>query len=613
MSINKPTILILICLFFVATRGYGDIAQANENPYLLEVQQIAQSGAPNLAIRVMDREQEQYRKEPEKWAAWERLRFNIYREHGNWQQLIDRISNLPAGLPTEFTRWIHTQQAEALLELGKGTSARNLLRGLIVTTASQTDEEKPKWFKRWRHLIVRSYLAEQKVEDAHTAILRFQQDYAANDLDVLLLRCRVLLMSQRPAEVVDLLASHTNNPEAGMLYLLAQLRAQKRSPVKVVQAGLRQMQGKWAREDLKISLWSVVAEAAQRAGDRMNTAKALEYVMIDRSTKRSNNLFNFNADSLWNAYIDYALHRGNKAQFLIGQDEKWFAAAERYFKKDPLRSRAFYALLIHRGQGEENRTKAAAAFVKSIKKRKSGGRLIKQLFTDSKHFAAIPDIPESVRHMLVDVALAQSDIPYASEVMATLSSPLQDDTSYMWYLRRARILVLGGQVEKGSKALTEFVEKELTKKSDREKIDRLLQVVFDLQTVGSHDGAFNVFNAVVKHTDDEKLKRELYYWMADSRRAQHKYEAAAHLYLKSALLPDGKGLDPWGQTARYQAAQSLGLAGLNEDAYILFKHLLRVTKEADRRAVLQHELQKLHLSNNKTNEVGEIAEQELKQ
>ena len=589
---------------------YGHLVTADDNLYLTEVQQIALSGAPNLALRVMDREQAQYRKEQQIWTEWERLRFKIYQETGAWQQLIDRIPNLPADLPAEFSHWALTQQAKALLELDKGTSARNLLRQLIITAAGQSDNDMTEWFRRWRHLIVLSYLAEQKVEDAHTAILRFQQDYAAKDIDILLLRCRVLLMNQRAGEVVELLAEHTKNPEAGMLYLLAQLRAQKRSPVKVVQAGLRQMQGKWAKKDLKIALWSVVAEAAQRAGDRMNTVKALEHVMIDQSTSRSSKLFDFTADSLWNAYIDYAMHQGNKAQFLIGQDNKWFDAAKRYFKKNPLRSRAFYALLIHRGQGAENRIQAADWFVKSLKKRKSGGRLIKQLFTRSKHFISISTVPEPVRHTLVDIALAQNDIPFASEIMATLTSPPKGDASYLWNLRRARILVLGGQTDKGGKALSELVNNELAKKPGREKIDRLLQVVFDLQTVGAHDVAFDLFQDIIQHSSDDELKRELYYWMADSRRAQSRFEDAAQLYLKSALLPDGKGLDPWGQTARYQAAQSLGLAGLDEDAYILFKHLLRVTKEPDRRAVLQHELQKLHLSKEKASDVGEVAEQD---
>lgn len=54
-------------------------------------------------------------------------------------------------------------------------------------------------------------------------------------------------------------------------------------------------------------------------------------------------------------------------------------------------------------------------------------------------------------------------------------------------------------------------------------------------------------------------------------------------------------MDPWAQTARYQAAVALAHAGMLDDARALFSHLLRVTKDKSRRAVLRHELQKLWL------------------
>lgn len=55
------------------------------------------------------------------------------------------------------------------------------------------------------------------------------------------------------------------------------------------------------------------------------------------------------------------------------------------------------------------------------------------------------------------------------------------------------------------------------------------------------------------------------------------------------------GLDPWGQTARYQVAEMLAKAELFQDAHVLYEQLLEVTKEPARRAVLKHELQKLWL------------------
>ncbi|MDH5180852.1 MAG: hypothetical protein OEY07_14370, partial [Gammaproteobacteria bacterium] len=492
----------------------------------------------------------------------------------------------------------------------QGTTARKHLNQMILSVAGQDDDATVLWLKRWRKLIVMCYLSARQVDDARTAIQRYQQDYTAKDAATLILRARILLMNDQAQDSVELLASHTDKPEADMLYLLARLRAGILTPVEAVKIGLQQITTHGADERLGYSLWAVVAEASQRAGDRTTAVNALEHVVAYRQRKSVDTLFDFNIDSLWNAYIDFALYQGNKAQFLIGQDEKWFAAAKKYFRKKPLIARAYYALLMHRAQGEESRVAAADMLVKSLKRRKHGGEILRQLFVRSKYFPAISDVPEPARRTLVDVALAQNDIPLASEIMATLVTPPKDNTGYMWYLRRARILVLGGQAQRGADALNEFITGKGDKLS-KEQVERLLQVVFDLQTVGAHDAAIQLFQRVSTLTDDEKIRRELFYWMADSRRAQNRYPEAAHLYLKSAMLPDGKGLDPWGQTARYQAAECLGQAGLIEDAHELFQHLLRVTREADRRAVLEHEIHKLRLSRVRENKAAteEIVEQ----
>ena len=113
--------------------------------------------------------------------------------------------------------------------------------------------------------------------------------------------------------------------------------------------------------------------------------------------------------------------------------------------------------------------------------------------------------------------------------------------------------------------------------------------------------------------DDVSLQRELYYWMADSQKAQQDFSAAARLYLQSAMHAGNNGLDPWGQTARYQMAEMLAKASLFQDAHSLYQQLLDVTKEPARRAVLKHELQKLWLLREPDKEENQTAiESEIK-
>lgn len=572
---------------------------------LKEVIHLAEAGAPGLALFKMDQIQPAIKSEPPLWIEWETQRLKLYTENQNWQALIDRVSKHPEALPLEFRRQAHSLQAEAYLQLREGKPAREALRRLILSASGEREESSAVWLRKWRRMIIHSYIAEEINEDALTAILRFQQDYVIDKKEITFLRARVLLLNKRPAEAAELLADHTKEPEAGMLYLLAQLRSEGRSPVKVMQAGLRHLRGKWADRQLRSDLWAVVAEAAQRTGDRGTVVNAVEHVVADTQS-HSNKLFDINADNLWNAYIDSALSEGNKARLLIGQDKAWFKHAAKSGKKYPLRERAMYALLMHRGSSKEDRLKAAQLFIKSIHKRRNNSYLIQQLFSSSQFYPRLSDVPEPVRRTMVDIALARQNIPLASRLMATLDKPPKGKASYMWQLRRARILILGGKPRQGAKALSSFTKEHPS--ANRQKIDRFLQVVFDLQTVGEHDAAYALFNDVIHASKDKQLHRELYYWMADSRNAQEKYNEAAELYLKSAMLLDGKGWDPWGQTARYQAAKALGKAGLLEDAYYIYQRLLKVTKEADRRAVLRYEVQKLQLA--KSGDTEEEAETE---
>ena len=54
-------------------------------------------------------------------------------------------------------------------------------------------------------------------------------------------------------------------------------------------------------------------------------------------------------------------------------------------------------------------------------------------------------------------------------------------------------------------------------------------------------------------------------------------------------------MDQWAQTARYRAAKALVEAGLVQDARNIYGSLLRSTRDAGRKAVLENELQRLHL------------------
>ena len=214
---------------------------------LAYIQSIAQTGAIRLALLSLNEQQPSYAENSMRWLTWERERVTLLNLSGQNKVLVDRLNKLPGGLDNAFIYWAKTQQASAYLNLYEYSKVRETLSGLIWNSNQFDSEFSNRWLPHWRRIIINSYLNQGLMKDAHIAITRFRQDYGQGDISDIILYSRVLLMNNLVDEALDILSKYTSNPEAGMLHLLAQLRKNKRSPRKVLQAGLRQMQGEWVK------------------------------------------------------------------------------------------------------------------------------------------------------------------------------------------------------------------------------------------------------------------------------------------------------------------------------------------------------------------------------
>jgi len=68
------------------------------------------------------------------------------------------------------------------------------------------------------------------------------------------------------------------------------------------------------------------------------------------------------------------------------------------------------------------------------------------------------------------------------------------------------------------------------------------------------------------------------------------------IHLAMAMLPAAGSMDLWAQSARFNAAESLQLSGLVDDARRIYEELLATTEDAARRSVLNNKIQKLWLN-----------------
>ena len=548
---------------------------------------MAAAGAPQTALRLMDREQPDYAKDPVGWMSWERARIFVYQAAKRWNLVVERDKKLPKDAPRDFHTWEDMQTADAWLHLGEGAKARALLSPLIWNGDAAPDD---RTLAAVRQLIIRSYLADQRLDDAQAGVIRYRLDYPKDAGDWPLLEARLFLRTDQPQAALDVLED-VKGAEADMLALLASLRAGELAPADALAQAVKIGSDSKAPDEERVRAWVIAAEAADDLKNPAAHIAALQDGLgLESGDVDADDVFTLSPDMLWDAYQAYGQDLGNELQLVVGDDAAWFLAASDRFDSDPVRACALFTVVAYHAQDPKQVQVAHWQFATLVHKQANGDTVLRHLYLDSKRFKDVKSVPADVRYLLADAVLEIPDIPLASELMQGLDAPPPDTDPAAWQLQRARVFILGGNPDAGVAALQ-------TLQGSGEKLDpdTLLPVLFDLQTLGHDKEAIPFFEALLGTSLAPEQRRQLLYWTADSYKGLGNYSKAAELYLRSAMLPDPYSMDPWAQTARYQAAQMLGKAGYIDDARNLYRGLMNATRDPARQAVLQHDLQQLML------------------
>ncbi|HSC47470.1 MAG TPA: hypothetical protein VLG68_05245 [Gammaproteobacteria bacterium] len=547
---------------------------------------MAAAGAPQTALRLMDREQPDFSKDPVGWMSWERARIFVYQGSKHWNTVVQRDQKLPAEASPDFRAWEDLQAADAWLHLGDAAKTRALLEPLLWGDAAPDD----KTLAAARQLIIRSYLADRRLDDAQAAVIRYRQDYPKDAGNWPLLEARLFLRTDQPQAALDVLED-VRGAEADMLALLASLRAGALKPADALAQAVKIGSDSKAPGEERVRAWVIAAEAADDLKNPAARIAALQDGLgLESGELDADDIFTLNPGMLWDAYIAYGQDLGNELQLVVGDDAAWFVAASNRFDTDPVRACALFSVVAYHAQDKQQVQVAHWQFASLIHRQANGDTVLRHLYLDSNRFKDVKSIPADVRYLLADAVLELPDIPLASQLMQGLDTPPPDTDPAAWQLQRARVFILGGNLDAGVAAL-----QTLQVADAKLDPDALLPVLFDLQTLGHDKEAIPFFEALLGTELAPEQRRQLLYWTADSYKALGKYSKAAELYLRSALLTDPFSMDPWAQTARYQAAQMLGKAGYIDDARNLYHGLMNATRDPARQAVLQHDLQQLLL------------------
>ena len=573
------------CLVLIAATVWCQPLFANERLDLLK--RISASGAPLLTLEMLDQAQPGFDQDLYEWILWEQERLSILAEWQQWDQLLVRAENMPQDIPAQFRQQVATFRARAFLELGQRSSARRVLREQLWQDRAGESAE----YQTWRRMIIESYVDDTRIEDARIGMLRFDQDFASDDLSWLLLRARVLIESGRYQQAMDLLKGR-EEWQARLTAALAGFRLGQFGKDDIWTQVNKRAGAADLEADERVSLWALGFYAAQQMSP-VDRVVALES-MFRSGRKSSLKLFQVPVDRLWQAYLEYAELVGNRAELLLGDDQQWLDLADSNSQATPVKSRSLYAMLMLRSESNESINLAGGGYMKTFAEiDEAERRLLENLFNHSDTFSSARRIPAGIRFQLVDLALKSANIEEATRLMSGLESVPPGIDRFAWQLRRSRVLILGGRYDEGNQVLQTLIGEYQEPKP--EDTDRILQVLFDLQTVGLHEEAIAHFNRLLQLDVEPRRRREIVYWVADSWRGLEKYQQAALLYLQSAMMPGPDAMDPWAQTARFNAAESLQLAGLVDDSRRIYQELLSVTDDAARRSVLNHKIQQLWL------------------
>lgn len=579
MKIAKSLVLLLLALVALPLA-------ADERLELLK--NISSAGAPGLALKMLDQAQPRVDQDLYQWILWEQERFATLTRWRQWDQLLVRLEGLPADVPQQFKRQAATYQARAFLELGQNSTARETLRRQLWQSGARESAE----YETWRRQVIESYLGDGRFEDARIAMLRFDQDFDAEDLDWLLLRARVLIESGRDEEAIAMLRGETAW-QARLMSAYAAFRLGRIDKGELWQQVKQRSEAGDLAQGERATLLALGYYAAQKMApvDRVVALEAL-FRVAEASPLQ---LFKLPADRLWQSYLEYAHLVGNRAELLLGDDAKWLDLADNAARITPVKSRSLYAMLMLESSDAEVAETAARGYLKTFAEIDEAERnLLANLFNRSRTFSSAHKIPAAIRYQLVDLALKSADIEEATRLMSGLDTVPEGASRFDWQLRQARVLILGGRYDEGDQVLRNLITD--YREPAAEATDRILQVLFDMQTVNLHEQAIAHFGALLRLDIDARQRREILFWIADSYRGLEQHDRAALLYLQSAMLPAPDAMDPWAQTARYNAAESLQQAGLVDDARRIYQALLDITDDAARRSVLNQRIQQLWLN-----------------
>ena len=474
--------------------------------------------------------------------------------------------------------------ASSILKYGHPSEARDVYRRLLGWPDIQEGV-----IRQARYGIIQTFFAQEYFEDASLAAHTFETAYRPDQPSWKLLKARIAISLDQPNEAIASL-SGVMSPTAGLWRTFAQwLNSDLSDPEALHQLGLISVPS--ANRNLKVLRQAMIARIGVSSEYAELRARAIEFLI--KSEAPVPPFFDFDLkSSLLAAYADIAenvlKNRGIKK---TEKDRAWRLVL--HGKNIDILHRRALGIFLNRVSKDSEESLTSYEWLVENFAEDGSDFLLPVFFGEEGILEQFQNLDDGVLILLVDWALRQSDVALAANLQSHIDSPPPGINIDAWTLRSARIQVLGGNPELGASQLVTWFS--AAEQLSRGSLDRAMQIVFDLQFLGEHEIAIQLFREMAHLIRTSEQKKELFYWMAQSWAGLGDYPRAAIYYLESASLTGESDL-LWRQSAFYKAGQSLEDAHYYSDAKKVYTMLLGNSSDPKMLAKLQYRLAQIQLA-----------------
>ena len=511
-------------------------------------------------------------------------RWQLLEQQADYRELHQQLWRVFLDDESPIKTEVGIRLASSILKYGHPSEARDVYRRLLAWPDIQEGV-----IRQARYGIIQTFFAQEYFEDASLAAHTFETAYRPDQPSWKLLKAQIAISLDQPNEAIASL-SGVMSPTADLWRTFAQwLNSDLSDPEALHQLGLISVPS--ANRNLKVLRQAMIARIGVSSEYAELRARAIEFLIKSEAPVLS--FFNFDLkSSLLAAYADMAenvlKNRGIKK---TEKDRAWRLVLHGK-NEDTLHRRAL-GIFLNRASKDSEESLTSYEWLVENCAEDGSDFLLPVFFGEEGILEQFQNLDDGVLILLVDWALRQSDVALAANLQSHIDSPPPGINIDAWTLRSARIQVLGGNPELGASQLVTWFS--ATEQLSRGSLDRAMQIVFDLQFLGEHEIAIQLFREMAHLIRTAEQKKELFYWMAQSWAGLGDYPRAAIYYLESASLTGESDL-LWRQSAFYKAGQSLEDARYYSDAKKVYTMLLGNSSDPKMLAKLQYRLAQIQLA-----------------